>query len=137
MKKLIIIFFSITFIFLTGCNTGLKKSSASKIAKNQATVILNCLKTGQTEDLKRLFCEEVRNTHDIDKEIQDVIKIINDKIVDDGKWVGMSEGGKSIENGIVTKSDINASLVDVCALNGNKYIISFYHILFIMKMRNI
>lgn len=126
MKKITVVFIVIFASVLMGCDyKASKENSPSQIAQNQATIILNCFKTGETEELKSLFCDQVKSTHDLDKELNEAINFITGDIVNDGTWIGMSEGGKSIDNGIVTKLDIHPSIIDMETTNGNKYSIFF------------
>ena len=125
MKRLICIMlvFAFSSFLFTGCKT--KKNSAGAIARKQAEIILECLKTGEKEELKALFCERVKNTHNLDKEIQEAIDFIDGEIVEDGKWIGMSEGGKSVDEGVVVKLDIHPSIIDLKTDNQNTYSIFF------------
>ena len=125
MKRVICIMlvFAFSSFLFTGCKT--KKNSAGAIARKQAEIILECLKTGEKEELKALFCERVKNTHNLDKEIQEAIDFIDGEIVEDGKWIGMSEGGKSVDEGVVVKLDIHPSIIDLKTDNQNTYSIFF------------
>lgn len=125
MKRVICIMlvFAFSSFLFTGCKT--KKNSADAIARKQAEIILECLKTGEKEELKALFCERVKNTHNLDKEIQEAIDFIDGEIVEDGKWIGMSEGGKSVDEGVVVKLDIHPSIIDLKTDNQNTYSIFF------------
>ena len=115
--------FALSSFLFTGCKT--KKNSAGAIARKQAEIILECLKTGEKEELKALFCERVKNTHNLDKEIQEAIDFVDGEIVEDGKWIGMSEGGKSVDEGVVVKLDIHPSIIDLKTDNQNTYSIFF------------
>ena len=119
----IMLVFAFSSFLFTGCKT--KKNSAGEIARKQAEIILECLKTGEKEELKALFCERVKNTHNLDKEIQEAIDFIDGEIVEDGKWIGMSEGGKSVDEGVVVKLDIHPSIIDLKTDNQNTYSIFF------------
>lgn len=125
MKRVICIMlvFAFSSFLFTGCKT--KKNSAGEIARKQAEIILECLKTGEKEELKALFCERVKNTHNLDKEIQEAIDFVDGEIVEDGKWIGMSEGGKSVDEGVVVKLDIHPSIIDLKTDNQNTYSIFF------------
>ena len=125
MKRVICIMlvFAFSSFLFTGCKT--KKNSTGAIARKQAEIILECLKTGEKEELKALFCERVKNTHNLDKEIQEAIDFIDGEIVEDGKWIGMSEGGKSVDEGVVVKLDIHPSIIDLKTDNQNTYSIFF------------
>lgn len=125
MKRVICIMlvFAFSSFLFTGCKT--KKNSAGAIARKQAEIILECLKTGEKEELKALFCERVKNTHNLDKEIQEAIDFVDGEIVEDGKWIGMSEGGKSVDEGVVVKLDIHPSIIDLKTDNQNTYSIFF------------
>ena len=125
MKRVICIMlvFAFSSFLFTGCKT--KKNSTGAIARKQAEIILECLKTGEKEELKALFCERVKNTHNLDKEIQEAIDFIDGEIVEDGKWIGMSEGGKSVDEGVVVKLDIHPSIIDLKTDNQNTYSVFF------------
>lgn len=126
MKKIICVLLSAVMFFITACSDGSKELSPSSIAKEQATTILDCLKTGETEELKSLFCEDIQNTHDLDKEIADAIEFIDGTVIDDGTWWGMSEGGKSVRDGIVTELHIDPG-IDNILTNKQKSYSLFFH----------
>ena len=126
MKNVIFVFIMLFISMLTGCEGKTsREKSPSQIAQNQAVIILNCFKTGDTDELKSLFCDQVKSTHDLDKELEEAINFIKGDIVNDGTWIGMSEGGKSIDDGITTKLDIHPSIINMETSNGNKYSIFF------------
>ena len=120
VKKIICIILSILFslLSLTACSS---EPSPSKIAKKQATAIINCFKTGETDELKSLFCEQVASTHDLDTEIQEAFDFIDGNIISNGKWYGMGEGGKSVRNGVVAKSDIHPIIKNLKTDTEKKY----------------
>lgn len=125
IKKVTYVIFVIivSSFFLTSCK--IDENSVNAIAREQAEVILECLKTGEKEELKALFCEEVKNTHDLDKEIQEAIEFIDGEIIDDGTMIGMSKGGESISDGVTVKLDIHPSIIDLRTDAQNTYLIFF------------
>ncbi len=94
-------------------------------ALNSATTILNALKTGETEELKNLFCEEIKDTHDLDEEILSAIEFIDGNIIEDGTWYGMSSGGTSIRDGQIVRQTIHPGMQDIKTDTGKIYRITF------------
>lgn len=110
--------------------------SASKIAKEQAGIILECLKTGDSEKLEEQFCKNISSTHDLKAEIAGAIEFIDGNIIDDGKWIGMTSGGESIDNGKITKLSIHPTMCYVKTDTGQEYRIRFYGYLVYAKDSN-
>ena len=75
---------------------------AKQIAEEQAGIILDCLKTENTEKLEKQFCENVSSSHDLKAEIAKAIEFIDGNIIDDGRWTGMASGGEAVDNGETT-----------------------------------
>lgn len=61
------IFLVMLVICLSACEY--KYDAAHEIAINSTNILLNAFKTGETEEIKNLFCDEIKSTHDLDKEI--------------------------------------------------------------------
>lgn len=126
MKRLICIMlvFAFSSFLFTGCKT--KKNSAGAIARKQAEIILECLKTGEKEELKALFCERVKNTHNLDKEIQEAIDFIDGEIVGDVKLEAMFESGSSVTDGMVIDSHITPKIKKIKTSADKEYSIYFH-----------
>lgn len=126
MRKRIIsgmLVMGIIIVLFSGCSSNDK--TPETIAKEQASIILECLKTGETEEMKALFCDEVKGSHDLDKEIAEAREFIDGEIIDEGQWSGMSECGVSIRDGVKVKSDIHPIIKDVKTNSTQKYRIVF------------
>lgn len=144
MKKIIsIILLCAVLCTLSGCNqiNGVADDiiwdlKAPDIANEQAGIILDCLKTGDSEKLEALFCKNVSSSHDLKTEIAEAIEFIDGNIIDDGKWSGMASGGKSIDNGKTTKLNIHPSIWDIKTDTGKEYDITFTSYLIYEKDSN-
>lgn len=75
--------------------------------------------------MEALFCENISSSHDLKAEIAEAIEFIDGNIIDDGKWIGMSSGGESVDNGEITKLDINPSMNNVKTDTEKEYLIMF------------
>lgn len=133
MKKLISIILSAAVLCtLSGCSRVARVADAinweleaSRVANEQAEIILDCLKTGNSEELEALFCENISSSHDLKAEIAEAIEFIDGNIIDNGTWSGMSSAGESVDDGEITKLDICPSMRDVKTDTGKKYLIWF------------
>lgn len=110
--------------------------NASEIAKEQAGIILDCLKTGNYKKLEEQFCENISSTHDLKAEIAEAIEFIDGNIIDDGNWSGMASAGETVDNGEITKLDINPSMYNVKTDTGKEYLIWFDSYLIYKKEPN-
>ncbi len=133
MKKIISIILSAAVLCtLTGCDRTARVADAlnweikaKQIANEQAEIILDCLKTGNSEELEAQFCKNISSSHDLKAEIAEAIEFIDGNIIDDGTWTGMSSAGESVDDGKITKLDICPSMYDVKTDTGKKYLIWF------------
>lgn len=133
MKKIIsIILMCAALCMISGCNRAARvvdalnwELNASEIAKEQASIILDCLKTGNSEKLEEQFCENISSTHDLKAEIAEAIEFIDGNIIDDGHWIGMSSGEEAVDNGVITKLIIFPTMLYVKTAMGKEYDIAF------------
>lgn len=124
MKKIYLLILSLLLI-VSSCGYKTEKPSPSQVAKSQASTIIECFNTGEIEKLKLLFCENIQNTHNLEKEIAEAIEFIDGKIVSEGDWYGMYAGGESIRDGKLVKQDIHPGMQNVKTDNGSIYRIVF------------
>lgn len=117
---------------LTGCDRTAQvvdalswEIKAKQIANEQAEIILECFKTGNSEELEALFCENISSSHDLKAEIAEAIEFIDGNIIDNGTWTGMSSAGESVDDGEITKLDICPSMRHVKTDTGKEYLIWF------------
>lgn len=132
MKKIIsIILICAVLCTLSGCRViqvadGINMElKASKVANEQAGIILDCFKTGNSEELEALFCEKISLSHDLKAEIAEAIEFIDGNIIDDGTWIGMSSGGEAVDNGEITMLSIHPTMHHVKNDTGKEYLIMF------------
>ena len=121
---------------LSGCNRVVRVADAinweiqaKQIANEQAEIILDCLKTGNSEKLEALFCKNVSSSHDLKTEIAEAIEFIDGNIIDDGSWFGLSSADKSVDNGKTTKLNIRPGMHKVKTDTGKEYNIRFVNYL--------
>lgn len=98
---------------------------APKIAEKQAEIILDCLKTGNSQELEALFCKNVASSHNLKVEIAQAIEFIDGNIIDDGRWSGMSSGGMAADDGKISKLNIYPTMYNVKTDIGKEYDINF------------
>ncbi len=134
MKKIISIILSAAVLCtLTGCGWIARAADAlnweikaKQIANEQAEIILDCFKTGDSEELEAQFCKNISSSHDLKAEIAEAIEFIDGNIIDDGEWTGMSSGGESVGDGEITKLSIHPTMCYVKTDTGQEYRIRFY-----------
>ena len=124
MKKVYLLILSLLLI-LSSCGFRDRKPSPSKVAKSHASTIIECFNTGDIETLKSLFCENIQNTHNLDKEIAEAIEFIDGKIISEGDWYGMYAGGESVREGKLVKQDVHPGMENVITDTGSIYRIVF------------
>lgn len=98
---------------------------APTTAKKQARIILDCFKTGKTEDLEALFCKTTSSSYDLNKEIAEAIEFIDGNIIDDGNLEDTSYREESISDGKIDKLTIAPSIYHIKTDTGKEYQINF------------
>ncbi|MBR6399612.1 MAG: DUF5104 domain-containing protein [Firmicutes bacterium] len=100
--------------------------------------VLNAIQNEDTERLKVLFCDEIKNTHDIDKELTDFFEF------KDGKFVFFTDyhqdvlGAGERKKGVYVKYHIDSRINVAKTDTGEKYQIDFYaNLVFDDKPENI
>ena len=127
MRKLICIFLVMSVIFLSACEYKHEYNAAHEMAINSTNILLNAFKTGETEELKNLFCDKIKSTHDLDKEILSAIEFMGGNITNDGDyWQGMDISAQSIRDGITTKLSISPRIEGLVTIQNKIYNISFH-----------
>lgn len=124
MKRIYLLILSLLLI-VSSCSYKPEKPSPSQVAKSQASTIIECFNTGDIEKLKLLFCENIQNTHNLEKEIAEAIEFIDGKIVSEGDWYGMYAGGESVREGKLVKQDVHPGMKNVITDTGSIYRIVF------------
>lgn len=89
-------------------------------------IVLNAFKTGETEDLKDLFCKKVADSHDLESELNNAISFIDGKIVSVGRRYPMCETGSKYRDGVKVDSHISPSLEKIKTDTHHYYDISFF-----------
>ena len=104
MKKLLsVILLLIATMTFSGCFSSGNKSDTA-IGREQAEEILRCLNEDDIEGLKSMFCKEISDTHNLDKEIAEAMEFFDGEADSyDKVLVG---GGESIESGKVVDKHI-------------------------------
>ena len=131
MKQRIIcvLLFVFCIICFSSCGSNNLYEQASlpdKIATEQATIIMNCFKTGETIELKNAFCKAVADTHNLDEEINEAIQFIDGDIISDGKWRFFEESVSSWRDGVKTESQVSPRIVNIITDTGKTYEIYFH-----------
>ena len=67
MKKFLLVLLFLV-VSITGCSVRMD-NSVTKIADDKANEIIECFNNRDTDGIKELFCDDVRNTVEIDKQI--------------------------------------------------------------------
>ena len=121
MKKIILIIMALLLLILhTGCR------SATDPGYEQASEILRCFDEEDSEGLKALFCAEIQNTHNLDKEIAEAMEFFEGKVISyDDNFNGRS--GQSVDDGEVTEKHFVPIIDDITTDSGVTYKITFYY----------
>ena len=120
--KLIIFLFA-TMILLIGCNTSDNPFSQARYAEKQCKTIVECFDTKDLETIKNMFSSWIQETHNLDKEIQDVFDLYEGKSV---HWDYIDYGSEgAIDDGKWTKKRISPT-IDIEKEKKKKYHIVFY-----------
>ncbi len=120
--KLIIFLFA-TMILLIGCNTSDNPFSQARYAEKQCKTIVECFDTKDLETIKNMFSSWIQETHNLDKEIQDVFDLYEGKSV---HWDYVDYGSEgAIDDGKWTEKRISPT-IDIETDAGKKYHIVFY-----------
>lgn len=99
------------------------ESSRSKIGGDMGLEILRCFSEKDTEGLKKMFCGYIKNTHDLDSEIEKAFTVINKPII---SHKPIQIGGEEyLDDGVITKSRISTTIDDVTISDKEKYDIFF------------
>lgn len=119
-------------IVLSGCGlfkeTELYKDTTlpNRISTQQGEAIMNCLKTGESDELKSYFCKAVSDSHNLDAEIDEALKFIEGKIISDGTWRYFTSSETSWREGEETLCTVSPSIVDIQTDAGEVYQIHFH-----------
>lgn len=130
MKKIFAIFFSLLIFLLGGCVIRLGNGDIIQIdppeSYEQADIVLNAFKTGETEELQGLFCKKIADSHDLESELSHAIAFIDGKIVSVGRCYPMCETGSMYKDGVKVDSHISPSFEKIKTDTNHYYDIAFF-----------
>ena len=106
---------------------GCKESQDDKTAKVYCDNVLIFLQNSDEENLKQLFCKEVQNSNDFEKEIKAVVDFFDGKIISHDRY-SISEGD-SWTDGECDQSHASPIIFNVLTDTDKIYIVSFLCIL--------
>ncbi len=119
----VIIFLLTIMILLAGCDSSDNPFSQAKYAEKQCKTIVECFDTKDLETIKNMFSSWIQETHNLDKEIQDVFDLYEGKSV---HWDYVDYGSEgAIDDGTWTDKQISPT-IDIETDTGKKYHIVFY-----------
>ncbi|MBE6838149.1 MAG: DUF5104 domain-containing protein [Ruminococcus sp.] len=107
-------------VFMVGCN----ESQDDKTAKVYCDNVLIFLQNSDEENLKQLFCKEVQNSNDFEKEIKAVVDFFDGKIISHDRY-SISEGD-SWTDGECDQSHASPIIFNVLTDTDKIYIVSFF-----------
>lgn len=119
--KRIIIFLSVllAILMLAGC-----RNSRAEVGKKLGYEVLRCFDEEDTEALKNLFCDKVRSSPDLDKEIKEAMNFYSGESVShDSIDVG---GGTTVRDGNIVKFDVVPCVRNIITSSDEKYKISIH-----------
>lgn len=115
------------FEFLT--ETGIVKEGKNEMletAKSQSAVIIECFKTGETEELITLFSDDTVRSHRLSEEIEGAILFLDGDIVDDGELFYWGYSSKYVEDYETVLLRMAPIIEEVTTDSGAKYDITIY-----------
>ena len=133
IKRRLLVGIIISFVFLSGCGhegmnvehteEGSSRSqeySPQKAAKSEAKEYFEFLKSKDIQSLEKLFSEDVKNSHDLEKEWAAFFDAIDGNIVS-YKIIKVHGEGMNVDDKKVTFSDLVVSYEDVQTDSGKTY----------------
>ncbi len=81
-KKIICYLIFICLVVIQGCNdVNEENASPDKLAKRQSEAIIEAVLNEDKEALKEMFCQHIKDTHDLDEELRQFFRHIHGEIV--------------------------------------------------------
>lgn len=113
-------------IFLSGCfNSSGEYHTPDEIAILQAKGIIICIQNKDSERLKSLFCEEIKNRDSIDSEIEKLFNFIDGEIISyDEPYV--SGHSKSTTPEGIEMLGVGGNIYNIKTDTGKNYVLYFY-----------
>ena len=126
MKKFLLVLLFLV-VSITGCSVRMD-NSVTKIADDKANEIIECFNNRDTDGIKELFCDDVRNTVEIDKQIDSFFNDYHGNI--SNSKVELGHSSEVLNEGKITEKYVSAYIY-IETYNDEKYTIYFayYHIL--------
>lgn len=109
--------------------TGIVKEGRNELletAKSQSAVIIECFKTGETEELIALFSNAAARSHRLSEEIEGAILFLDGEIVDDGELFYWGYSSKYVEDYETVLLRMAPIIENVTTESGALYDISIY-----------
>lgn len=99
------------------------ENSQSAVGGRMGLEILRCFSERDSEGFKELFCDLIKNTHDLDSEIEEAFAVIDKPIISHRP---IQIGGEEYRRkGVIIKSRISTNIYDVTISEEEKYDIFF------------
>ena len=95
-------------------------------AEEMCESVLNAIQAEDTEGLKNLFCDEIKNTHDLDKELAEFYNSVDGKFVFFTDYHSELNYGGERKKGVYVKYHICSSIRVARTDTGKEYYIEFY-----------
>lgn len=97
MKRTCLIIVFVFMLILTGCA---EHYNTKKISEDKSKKILNYLQDEDSEGLKKMFCQKVKNTEDLDSQIEDAFDFFDGKVISHDNI--LSNESQTVKKGEVT-----------------------------------
>ena len=95
----------------------------SAVGGRMGREILQCFNEKDSEGLKELFCDYIKNTHDLDSEIEEAFAVIDKPII---SYRPFQIGGEEYRReGVITKSWISSNIHNVTISEKEQYDVLF------------
>ncbi|MDE7293505.1 MAG: DUF5104 domain-containing protein [Oscillospiraceae bacterium] len=99
------------------------ENSQSAVGGRMGLEILHCFNEKDSEGLKEMFCDLIKNTHDLDSEIEEAFAVIDKPII---SYRPFQIGGEEYRReGVITKSWISADIQNVKISEEERYDVVF------------
>lgn len=112
----------IAIITMTSCKSVPKEMGVNEYSEE----ILRCFDEEDSEGLKALFCEEIQNTHNLDKEIAEAMKFFEGEIISYNDNFNGNDG-VSISDGEILEQHFAPVIQEIETDAGVSYQITFHY----------
>lgn len=123
IKKVILILLFLLMLSSCTFHDNTEHINQNSIGANMCTTIIECFNNDDADTLKEMFCNEIKQTHNLDQEIINAFNFVDGTITSHSRFTISS--GKSVEEGIVVDNHIYSVIDNVTTDKKGEYMIVF------------